>query len=66
MRSADAASPRALFRRSRIAVELTSLELSMLIELLEARATIAANHSDQCDFADFLFCRVAELREAGR
>ncbi len=66
MRSADTASPRALFRRPRIAVELSAFELAMLIELLETRATIAANHSEQVDFADFLFCRVAELRELGR
>ena len=38
----------------------------LLIELLETRATIAANHSEQVDFADFLFCRVAELLEVAR
>jgi hypothetical protein len=67
MRSDDQQiTPRALLRRSLITVKVTPLELSALIELLETRATVAADHSDQCDFADFLFCRIAELREAGR
>jgi hypothetical protein len=59
-------APRALLHRPRIMVELTPLELSMLVDLLETRATIAAHHSEQIDFADFLFCRVAELRKAAR
>jgi hypothetical protein len=59
-------APRALLRRSLITVKVTPLELSALIELLETRATVAADHSDQCDFADFLFRRIAQLREVGR
>lgn len=66
MRATDRFAPRALLQRTMLTVELTSLELSMLIELLETRATIAAHHSEQIDFADFLFRRVAELREAFR
>jgi hypothetical protein len=32
----------------------------------EDRAVQASQHSDQCDFADFLFRRIAELRKAFR
>jgi hypothetical protein len=42
------------------------LELSLLIAALETRALRAAEDPDQVDFADFLFRRVAQLREAGR
>jgi hypothetical protein len=49
-----------------IAVEITPLELSLLIEVMQARALRAADDPDQIDFADYLFRRVAELREAGR
>jgi hypothetical protein len=59
-------APRALLYRTMFTVEVTSLELSILIELLETRATIAAHHSEQVDFADYLFRRVAELRDAFR
>ena len=62
----DRLAPRALLLRTMISIEVTPSELSMLIELLETRATIAANHSEQVDFADFLFRRIAELRDAFR
>jgi hypothetical protein len=66
MRVPDLSAPRALLHREMITVHLTSLELSNLIELLEARACRAAQHPEQVDFADYLFWRVAELREAFR
>lgn len=66
MKSADRCTPRALLHRLMLTVELTPLELSMLIEAMEARAVAASHHSSQVDFADFLFRRVAELREAFR
>jgi hypothetical protein len=66
MRALDRATPRALLYRTMVSVELTSNELSILIEVLEARAVEAADRSDQVDFADYLFRRVAELREAFR
>ena len=59
-------APRALLRRSLIDVGLTPLELSILIRALETRAMEAAESEDQVDFAQFLFDRVAELREAFR
>jgi hypothetical protein len=66
MRATDPTAPRALLHRSLIPVEVTSLELSLLIGVLEARAHIAAQDPEQIDFADFLYRRVAELREAFR
>jgi len=66
MRALDRATPRALLYRTMVSVELTSNELSILIEALESRAVQAADRSDQVDFADYLFRRVAELREAFR
>jgi hypothetical protein len=60
-------APRALLRRPPgISLELTPFELSLLIEALEDRALRAAEDPDLVDYADFLFRRVAELREAGR
>jgi hypothetical protein len=66
MRATDRVTPRALLHRTMIPVELTSHELSLLVGLLEDRAVQAADRSDQVDFADYLFRRVAELREAFR
>jgi hypothetical protein len=62
----DRTTPRALLRRSLISLAVTPSELSLLIEALNAKAVRAAEDPDQIDFADFLFRRVAELREAGR
>jgi hypothetical protein len=62
----DRFAPRALLRRALIVVEITPSELALLVEALEARAAVAAEHPEQIDFADFLFRRVAELREACR
>jgi hypothetical protein len=59
-------APRALLVRSSIRVEITPFELSLLIEALQARAIRGAEDPEQIDYADFLFRRVAELREAGR
>jgi hypothetical protein len=59
-------APRALLRQMRITVALSPLELSLLVAALERRACEAADDPDMVDFAQFLFCRVAELREAGR
>lgn len=59
------AAPRALLRRPKLAVELTPSELHILIAALEQRATAAADDGID-DFADFLFCRIAELRETAR
>jgi hypothetical protein len=66
MRATDRTAPRALLHRSLITVEITPLELSVLIEVLTTRAVRAADDPDQVDFADFLFRRIAELREAFR
>lgn len=61
----NALAPRALLRRPRITVELTPSELYTLIAALERRATeVAGDGLD--DFADYLFCRCAELRECCR
>lgn len=62
----DRSAPRALLRRSLISVDVTPSELSLLIETLNAKAVRAAEAFEQVDFADFLFRRVAELREAFR
>jgi hypothetical protein len=66
MRATDRTAPRALLQRSLISVKLTPAELSSLIEALNTKAVHAADDPDQIDFADFLFRRVAELREAFR
>jgi hypothetical protein len=62
---ADRFAPRAQLVRSLILVELTASELYRLIRSLEAEAVAAADIGMD-DYADFLFRRVAELREAGR
>ena len=62
----DHTAPRALLRRSLISAQVTQSELSLLIEALNAKAVRAAEDPEQIDFADFLFRRAAELREAGR
>jgi hypothetical protein len=60
-------APRALLHRPPpVQVALTPHELALLIERLETRAREAAEDPDQVDFADYLFRRCAELREAGR
>jgi hypothetical protein len=61
----DRFAPRALLVRPRVAVELTAAELYRLIRSLEAEA-VAAAEIGMDDYADFLFRRIAELREAGR
>jgi hypothetical protein len=61
----DRFAPRALLQRSLIPVELTGSELYRLISFHEAVAAAAAEIGLD-DYADFLFRRVAELREAGR
>jgi hypothetical protein len=66
IRAADRSAPRAMLPRPLIAIELTSSELSMLVEALSAKACRAAEDPEQIDFADYLFRRVAELREAFR
>jgi hypothetical protein len=62
----DRFAPRALLRRELISVPVAPSELSLLIETLTAKALRAAEDPEQVDFADFLFRRVAELREAFR
>jgi hypothetical protein len=66
LRAADRFAPRALLSRPLITIEVTSSELSMLVEALNTRACRAAEDPEQIDFADYLFRRVAELREAFR
>jgi hypothetical protein len=58
--------PCALLNRTAITVRLFPSELYTLIRELEARALMAANHADTAEYADYLFCRIAELREAMR
>ena len=61
----DRTAPRALLVRSLIPIEITASELHRLIRSLEAEALAAADIGLD-DYADFLFRRCAELREAGR
>ena len=61
----DRTAPHALLVRSLISVELTASELHRLIRSLEVTALAAADIGLD-DYADFVFRRVAELREAGR
>jgi hypothetical protein len=58
-------APRSLAARTLIPVEITPRELHRLIRILEDEAVKAADDPDQLDFADFLFQRIAVLREAG-
>lgn len=66
MKTTKTHTPRALMARPAIEISLTPSELAILIRALEARANAAAEHFDQVDYADFLFQRIADLREAGR
>lgn len=66
MRQIDRFAPRALLIRPAITVEVTPSELHVLIEALETQAARAAENGAQVDFADYLYRRVAELREAAR
>ena len=59
-------SPRSLPVRQTVTVELFPDELYRLIRALEAEAERAAEFVDQVGYADFLFQRVAALRETGR
>ena len=59
-------APRATSRRMMIQVEVTSFELSLLIEALEQRADLAASYEDSVDLADHYYERIARLREAAR
>ena len=59
-------APRSLPKRRLVPIEVTPYELHRLITTHEDRARKAAEDPDQEDFADYLFQRVAELREAGR
>ena len=59
-------APRSLPVRLTIAVELHPDELYKLIRTLEAEAIAAADHPEQVGYADYLFQRIAALREAGR
>jgi hypothetical protein len=58
-------APRALPDRKKIPIEVTPFELHRLIRSIEAEA-MAAIDEGKDGYADFLFVRVAELREAGR
>jgi hypothetical protein len=59
-------APRALLRQTRIAVELSPYELALLIQVLERRACQVADDPEMIDFAQHLFRRIAQLREASR
>jgi hypothetical protein len=65
-RDRDPSAPCALLQRSLITLAITASELSLLIGTPEKRAIHAANNPDQIDYADFLFRRIAEPREAAR
>jgi hypothetical protein len=66
VRQADRFAPRALLARPMITIDITPSELWLLIEAMEAAANRAAEDSTQIDFADYLYRRIAELREAAR
>jgi hypothetical protein len=57
---------RSLPTHSIVTIEVTPRELHRLIRVLEDEAVKAADDVDQLDFADYLFQRVAALREAAR
>jgi hypothetical protein len=59
-------APRSLLVRPTITLEVYLVELHNLIELLTARAVRALKDPDQVGCADYLFQRIAALREAGR
>jgi hypothetical protein len=58
-------APRAI-RRQTIAIDVSAFELSLLIGALERMATDAAEDPLRIDYADYLFCRIAALRECAR
>ena len=66
MGATDRLAPRALLLRPLITIAVTPSELSALVEALNGRTCRAAQDHEQVDFADYLFRRVAELREAFR
>jgi hypothetical protein len=66
MQVSDRLAPHALLQRSLIAVEVTPAELAAPIETLTTKTMRASDDPEQIDFADFLFCRIAALREASR
>jgi hypothetical protein len=59
-------APRSLATRSLVTIEVTPYELHRLIRILEDEATKAADDVDQIGYADFLYQRVAALREAAQ
>ncbi|MCL2430177.1 MAG: hypothetical protein FWD12_13190 [Alphaproteobacteria bacterium] len=59
------ATPRALLHRQLITIEVTPVELHTLVVCLEGEAQTAIERGQDC-YADFLLCRVAEIREAAR
>jgi hypothetical protein len=62
----DRLAPRALLVRPAITIEVTPSELCLLIEALERAASRAAEDPAQIYFADYLYRRIAELRDAAR
>jgi hypothetical protein len=58
-------APRALLRRDMLWVQLTPSDLYRLIKSLETEA-LEAIEDGRSDYADFLLCRAAKLREACR
>ena len=66
MSAADRFAPRALLRQMMILIEVTPTEHSLLIEALERCARQPADDPETIDFAQYLFDRIAQLREAGR
>jgi hypothetical protein len=58
--------PRSLLVRPTISAELTPHELYRLIETLSADAICAAACPNQIGYADYLFQRIAQLRETCR
>lgn len=65
MRSSDRFARCALLVCQAITVTHSASELSLLTEALEAHAVRAADDPHPCDYADYVFRRVAELRDAG-
>jgi hypothetical protein len=59
-------APRSLRDRQMITVSVHPIELHLLIEALDRRALEIAERPEMFDFADYLFRRIAELREAAR
>jgi hypothetical protein len=59
-------APHSLPTRGFITAHVTPHELHRLIRLLEVDAVRAAEDVDQIAFVDYLFQRVAALREAAR